>query len=578
MSLKQLLLPLIRLNPTSYSLSAAFWTAFLMLQLIPPLIVRNIFDGLTNSAVSGINVSTLLALFVAVSIGRLVLTSAAVFGDITYKYTAGAALRKNMFGSLMKQPINAVTAVSSGEAVSRFRDDVDQMVEFALAAPFVLGQMVFMVLAVIVMVHISVLMTVVVVAPVLGVVVIVQQFSRLIERYRHNMRLTSGRVDELLGEIFNGWLSIVIGNAQAGVVNRLMETNQHRRKAMRRDQSLSTLMSAMSLNTSNLGTGIMLLIGAHLMQTRAFTVGDFALFINYLYYVTGLPVWLGQFLTTRRQTAVAQTRLVSLTGTPSVGVIATHARSRKPQGGIQVMQGPLETFEVRDLRFEYAVECGIRNVSFSLPRGSITVITGRVGAGKTTLLRCALGLLPLQSGTIWWNGHRVVDPRAFLASPRCGYVPQVPQLFDDTIRQNILLGYSTNELELQQAVRLAVLEEDIAMMAGGLDASVGSKASRLSGGQIQRVAVARALVRAPELLVMDDVSSALDAATEQMIWDRITGPRRGTCLIVSHRLGIMERADHIIVLSEGKIHAQGTLAFLLKHDSEMQQIWATHER
>ena len=149
-----------------------------------------------------------------------------------------------------------------------------------------------------------------------------------------------------------------------------------------------------------------------------------------------------------------------------------------------------------------------------IERGTVTVLTGRIGAGKTTLLRLLLGLLPSDGGEIRWNGARVDDPGTFLAPPRCAYVPQVPRLFSDSVRGNILLGLDEDP-RLATAVRAAVLERDIPELANGLDTLVGSHGVRLSGGQIQRVAAARALVREADLLVVDDLSTPRKSRSEE---------------------------------------------------------------
>ncbi len=145
-----------------------------------------------------------------------------------------------------------------------------------------------------------------------------------------------------------------------------------------------------------------------------------------------------------------------------------------------------------------------------------------MGSGKTTLVRTLLGLLPKDSGTVLWNGREVEDSGAHFVPPRCAYTPQVPQLFSTTLRENILLGLPEDTFDLSGALYQAVLERDVVEMSSGLNTLVGPRGVRLSGGQGRRTAAARMFIRKPELLVFDDLSSALDVETEQILWGAAT--------------------------------------------------------
>jgi ATP-binding cassette subfamily B protein len=297
---------------------------------------------------------------------------------------------------------------------------------------------------------------------------------------------------------------------------------------------------------------------------------------------------IGHLLTRYKQVGVSASRMEAIMQGEPAGAAVAHNPIYLENEPPELPYTPktavhrLESLEVRDLTYLYPASgvgvraAGVRDISFTLPRGSFTVITGRIGAGKTTLLKALLGLLPPQAGQIFWNGEWVAEPTRFLQPPRVAYAGQAARLFSDTLRQNILLGLPEAKVNLMGAVETAVFAPDLAEMAQGLETRVGPRGVRLSGGQLQRAAAARMFVRDAELLIFDDLSSALDVETEKKLWDNLANLDGGqrTLLVVSHRRPALRRADQILLLADGRLADTGQLEELLARNGEMRRLWA----
>lgn len=561
-------------------LTVAALATWMLIAFVPVglgLVARAFFNALSGGAPAGAGLWWLVVLPVVVQSGRLAVTWVTVPLTVLQRFTISALLSRNLFAHILGRPGAAALDRSVGEAMICFRDDAEEVARFTSLIELlsVLGEVVAVVVTLVLMLRISVPVTVVPVLSLLGITLIARAAAKRLGEYRSRSRAATGKVTGALGEMLGMVQAVKLAGAEAAVTDHLRLLSDRRRQETVRDALFGELLRSIFLNTGNLGIGLVLLMAAGTMGSERFTVGDFALFASYVGRVGGFAGILGDLLARYRQVAVSLDRMGALMVGAPAGALVTHAPIHL-QGPLPELPQParqsrdrLTCLDARNLTCLHPQSGrGIRGVSLKVTRGSFTVITGRVGSGKTTLLRALQGLLPLQYGEISWNGEAVTDPGRHFQPPRSSYTPQIPALFSATLRENLLMGLPDHQSDLNSAIWSAVLEGDVSRLDQGLDTPVGPRGVKLSGGQVQRVAAARMHVRDPELLIFDDLSSALDVETEQILWQRLRARPNTTCLAVSHREAVLRAADQIILLCDGRLEATGTWSQLMAESDE----------
>jgi ATP-binding cassette subfamily B protein len=357
-------------------------------------------------------------------------------------------------------------------------------------------------------------------------------------------------------------------------------------EAKRYDEALAryeraATMSQISLNMLNLGQAVIIALGLTVIMLLAgmevaagtMTVGAFVLANTYLIQLYQPLNMLGVVYREIRQGLVDMEALFRLlevkaeiADKPGAARLAEH-----------LADGPAGEVVFDDVHFAYRPDRQIlKGVSFRVPPGGKLAIVGPTGAGKSTISRLLFRFYDTTAGAVRIDGQDVRDVTQASLRAAIGVVPQDTVLFNDTIRYNIAYGRpGASQEEIEAAARLAQVHDFVLRLPEGYDTRVGERGLKLSGGEKQRVAIARTILKDPRILILDEATSALDTRTEQDIQAALRGlASRRTTLVIAHRLSTVVDADEILVLEDGRVAERGTHAALLAANGLYARMWA----
>jgi ATP-binding cassette subfamily B protein len=463
-------------------------------------------------------------------------------------------LRSVFFEHLQKLPAHRLQTSSTGNLMALASNDLPSAVTGAShALLFSIDAICGLLIILPLMLHLSVLLTFLAFAP----LVLVLIASLLL---RKKLRARFDQVQEHFGTLADRAQSALLGmriirafTRERAVIEGFRHINiQYSHHNLRRAR-LAGLLFPLLQFFIGLSAIAVLWYGGDLAASGRLSIGQFLQFILYLGYLAWPMHVLGTQIALFEQGMAAMARVQSLLSSPA------EAQISPPSANLSTLAGQVEFREVT-FRYEGTDRAALDRISFCIRPGQRIGLVGPVGAGKSTLLNMIAGLLEPCSGAILIDGQSIEQISVSTLRSAIGYVPQESFLFSDTIAGNIAFGQKeASQQEIEWAANLAGLAHDIADLPAGYQTMVGERGTLLSGGQKQRISIARAVLRRPPLLLLDDPFSSVDLHTEELILENLRDfMERRTCLICSHRVSAVRDADLVLVLREGRIIEQGT--------------------
>ena len=450
-------------------------------------------------------------------------------------------------------PLSWLRDRPAGQLLAHADADCERATMVLQPLPFSLGVVVIIVAATVQLAIVDPALTLVGLAIFPSLALVNHVYSRRVEAPAAAAQAAIGKVSAVAHESFDGALVVKTLGLEPREVARLETVADELRRERITVGRLRAAFEPALDALPNLGTVALLAVGSWRISQDALTTGDLVQAMA-LFSILTFPMRVVGFLLEELPRAVVAHERIA-------GVLAAPDRPA-PAGSVPLPDGPLGV-ELAGLRFSHGAEPVLEGLDGHLAAGEVVALVGATGSGKSTLCELLVGLMPLDGGEIRLGGVPIddLDPGELSAATALAF--QEPYLFADTVRENITLGAPIGDDDLRQALDIARATRFVDRLPQGLDQVLGERGVTLSGGQRQRLALARALVRRPRLLLLDDATSAVDALVERQILDGLRASVAATTLIVAHRVSTIRLADRVLFLDDGRIAADGSHEQLL---------------
>jgi ATP-binding cassette subfamily B multidrug efflux pump len=458
--------------------------------------------------------------------------------------------RQDAFDNVTTKGPDFFNRFRTGDLVTRMTDDVAEKLSwFACSGIFrTYEATLYIVFVVAMMISIDAKLTLWTAGPLPVLILVFFLSSSLLDRRYDHLQTRISRFNDIMEACFSGVRVVKAYVREPAQKRKFEDAARDRRQAEIDAVKVTRVVDSLYNYIWQLGVVIVLLAGGYRVFHAGLSIGDLATFIYYVVWLVFPMFDIGQFLVKSRQSAVSINRLTALENMPPMVEDA---------GGLCPDSTTSSDLNLDSISFSFRESARriLDELTIDIPSGSTIALVGKVGSGKSWLVNLIPRLVDPTGGQISLDGHQLREFRLEDLRANIGYVPQEPVLFSDTIRNNIVFGREgISDAVIEWAIEVAQLTTEVATFPKGLDTEIGVRGMSISGGQKQRLALARALVGKPRILLLDDCTSALDSRTESVLWERLHAVMPElTAILVTHRPDTLERADRIFVLDSGRI-------------------------
>lgn len=535
-----------------------------------PIFIGNVFDELAKKNIDLNFIKTQVWYFLLYSIAHFVLYAYVQSLRGVTNYKLENRFRLSLFDYIITLGQNFFQRFSTGDLTTRLIDDVSEkkLAWFACSGVFRFYEAVIKVIQCLVLMFlISPLLSIVTFVPLFILVFIYIRASEKTTAYSQRTQQAISKLNSFLTNTFDGIKIIKSYNQEDNQENYFDKVVENQKQKEIELVKASSLIELSYTRLSEMIIIIMFLIGGWLVINNKIKIGDLIVFNTYIFMLIWPMVDIGQFFIKGRSAGVSVQRVKEL-------------ENFEPDIVNDKDKIFLETDET-NFRFEnvsYTFPNGnkiLKNISFEAKENELIAIVGSVGSGKSTFINFIPRIIDPAEGKVFLNNIDLKKYDINSLRKKIGFVPQNPSLFSDTIKNNILFGRNyLKEYELEKAIEVAQLKNEILTFTLGLETVIGQRGVTLSGGQKQRVAIARAIVEKPEILILDDCTSALDAETEARLWNELYNFIPGiTVFLITHRVSTLQKADKIVLLDNGQVIDIGTHKQLVEKSEYYRKIY-----